>query len=60
MPAMGMAAEHAQAVLEDQGGGAYAGTIQLPSGGAWQVTVTAQRNGRVIASRQPRLSGGGT
>ena len=59
MPAMGMAAQHAQANLEDQGGGAYAGTIQLPSGGAWQVTVTAQRDGKVIASRQVRFSGGG-
>ncbi|MGH9535842.1 MAG: efflux RND transporter periplasmic adaptor subunit [Terriglobales bacterium] len=58
MPAMGMAAEHAEAVLRDQGGGNYAGVVQLPSGGHWEVVVTASRHGQVIARRQLQLSGG--
>lgn len=59
MPAMGMAAQHAAATLADRGGGNYAGVIQLPSGGTWQVAVTARRNGQVIVSRQLHLGGGG-
>lgn len=57
MPQMGMAAEHAAAVLRDRGAGRYAGTIQLPSSGTWQVTVTAKKGGQLIAER--RLSAGG-
>lgn len=49
MPAMGMAAQQARANLRDEGGGNYAGTVTLPSGGAWQLRVTAERNGAVLA-----------
>jgi Barrel-sandwich domain of CusB or HlyD membrane-fusion/YtkA-like len=52
MPAMGMAAEHAVGTLADQGNGNYEGAIQLKSGGTWQVHVTVQRNGQVIATKQ--------
>ena len=52
MPAMGMAAEHAAATLADQGNGKYEGAIQLQSGGTWQVRVTVQRNGQMIATKQ--------
>lgn len=50
MPAMGMAAEHAAAALSAKGQGIYEGPLELPSGGTWQVTVTVQRAGAVIAT----------
>ncbi len=59
MPAMNMPAQHARATLTSQGRGVYTGTIRLPSGGNWQVTVTAMRDGQLIASRQLRLRAGG-
>ena len=52
MPAMGMAAEHASATLADKGNGSYEGPVQLASGGTWQVTVAAQRNGQTVSTRQ--------
>lgn len=52
MPAMGMAAAQVTATLADKGQGVYEGTLHLGSGGTWQVTVTASRNGKTIATRQ--------
>jgi RND family efflux transporter MFP subunit len=59
MPAMGMAAERAAAPLTDQGNGFYEGPLQLESGGTWQVNVTVQRGGKVIATKQLSLSATG-
>jgi Cu(I)/Ag(I) efflux system membrane fusion protein/cobalt-zinc-cadmium efflux system membrane fusion protein len=47
-----MAAERDAAALADKGNGIYEGSVQLSSGGTWQVTVTAQRRGQTIATRQ--------
>ena len=52
MPAMGMAAMNTSATLTDKGNGLYEGAGSLGSGGTWQVTIVAQKNGRTIASRQ--------
>jgi Cu(I)/Ag(I) efflux system membrane fusion protein/cobalt-zinc-cadmium efflux system membrane fusion protein len=52
MPAMGMAAEHAAAALADKGNGVFEGPVQLPSGGTYQVTVTVQRVGQTLATKQ--------
>jgi Cu(I)/Ag(I) efflux system membrane fusion protein/cobalt-zinc-cadmium efflux system membrane fusion protein len=52
MPAMGMAAMQAAVTLTDKGGGVYEGPLQLESGGTWQVTVTAKKNGQTIATKQ--------
>ncbi len=52
MPAMGMAAMNATSKLSDKGYGLYEGTGSLGSGGTWHVTITAQQNGQVIASKQ--------
>jgi RND family efflux transporter MFP subunit len=52
MPAMGMAAARSVATLTEKGGGLYEGPLQLQSAGTWQVTVTAQRDGKTIASKQ--------
>jgi RND family efflux transporter MFP subunit len=52
MPAMGMAAIKKGAVLTDNGDGAYEGSIELPSGGSYQVTIAVQRDGQIITSKQ--------
>ena len=56
MPAMGMAAMRVSAQLADRGGGAYEGSVVLPGGGAWQVTLLAQKNGETVAMKQLSVS----
>lgn len=51
MPAMGMAAMKAAVDLSEKGNGLYEGKGELQSGGTWQVTVTAQQNGAVTATK---------
>lgn len=52
MPAMGMAAMNTTVKLADKGNGLYEGTGSLGSGGTWQVTISVQHNGEVIATKQ--------
>jgi RND family efflux transporter MFP subunit len=52
MPAMGMAAMRTSVTFSDKGNGLYEGSGQLESGGTWQVTILAKKNGQVIASKQ--------
>jgi Cu(I)/Ag(I) efflux system membrane fusion protein len=52
MPAMGMAAMNTTAKLKDEGNGLYEGSGSLGSGGTWQVTISVQANGQVIATKQ--------
>ena len=59
MPAMGMAAMRDVATLADKGNGLYEGPLQLQSGGTWQVTITVQRGGQTIATKQLSLSATG-
>jgi RND family efflux transporter MFP subunit len=56
MPAMGMAAVRTAASLADKGNGAYEGSAQLSTGGTWQVTVTVQRGGQTVATKQLSLT----
>jgi RND family efflux transporter MFP subunit len=56
MPAMGMAAMNATTNLVDKGNGLYEGSGSLDSGGTWQVTITAQKSGQVIATKQLRVN----
>jgi RND family efflux transporter MFP subunit len=56
MPAMGMSATRVEADLADQGDGLYAGSGQLGSGGTWQVTILARKQGQVIVSKQLSLN----
>jgi RND family efflux transporter MFP subunit len=51
MPAMGMAAMSTTVKASAQGGGIYAGQVNLESGGTWQVTVTVRRQGRTLAAK---------
>jgi RND family efflux transporter MFP subunit len=59
MPAMGMAAMNMSAHLTEKGGGIYEGTGDLGSGGTWQVTVVAKKNGMVLATKQVHLNSTG-
>ena len=59
MPAMGMTAMKTSVDLADKGGGLYEGAGELGSGGTWQVTLTAQKNGRVIGTRHFTLNAEG-
>jgi hypothetical protein len=43
----------------DKGAGLYEGSGELGSGGTWQVTITAQQNGRTIASKQLTMNATG-
>ena len=52
MPEMGMAAMRTPVTLRDKGNGVYEGSGQLESGGNWQVTILAKKNGQVVASKQ--------
>ena len=52
MPAMGMAAQHASVSLTEKGNGNYESPLHLDSGGTWQVTITVQRAGTTIATKQ--------
>jgi Cu(I)/Ag(I) efflux system membrane fusion protein/cobalt-zinc-cadmium efflux system membrane fusion protein len=59
MPAMGMAAMTTTAKLTGKGNGLYEGTGILESGGSWQVTITARKDGNTIASKQLRMNAEG-
>ncbi len=59
MPAMGMAATKKLATLAEKGDGVYGGSVDLPSGGSYQVTVTAARDGKTIATKQLIVSATG-
>ncbi|HKV63298.1 MAG TPA: efflux RND transporter periplasmic adaptor subunit [Candidatus Acidoferrum sp.] len=59
MPAMGMAAMRTPVTLSDKGNGLYEGSGQLGSGGTWQVTILARKNGQAIASKRLSVSATG-
>lgn len=59
MPAMGMAAMRTPVSLAEKGSGLYEGGVQLQSGGTWQVTILAKKNGQIIASRQLNITATG-
>src|SRR5882757_47142 len=52
MPAMGMAAMRNPGALSEKGNGVYEGSGVLGSGGTWQTTILAKKNGQTIASKQ--------
>ena len=56
---MGMAAMRDVTTLADKGGGLYEGPLKLETGGTWQVTVTVQRNGQTVATKQLSVSATG-
>lgn len=56
MPAMGMASMNTSTTLTDKGNGLYEGNGSLGSGGTWQVTITVQKGGQIIAIKQLRVN----
>ena len=52
MAEMGMASMRVPASLADKGNGTYEGSAQLDSGGTWQVTIVAKKNGQTVATKQ--------
>jgi Cu(I)/Ag(I) efflux system membrane fusion protein/cobalt-zinc-cadmium efflux system membrane fusion protein len=59
MPAMGMAAINKGTALADKGNGTYEGSLELPSGGSYQVTITAAKDGKTVASKQLNITATG-
>ena len=59
MPAMGMAAQHAATGLTEKDNGVFEGPVQLSSGGTYQVTITVQRGGQTLATKQFSLTATG-
>ena len=59
MPAMGMSAMKTTVTLSDKGNGLYEGQGSLGSGGSWQVTITAQQNGKALATKLLHLNAEG-
>jgi Cu(I)/Ag(I) efflux system membrane fusion protein/cobalt-zinc-cadmium efflux system membrane fusion protein len=59
MPAMGMVASRVAATLSEKGDGLYEAPLQLETGGTWQVTVTVQRDGQTIGSKQLSVNAAG-
>ncbi|HEY2472488.1 MAG TPA: efflux RND transporter periplasmic adaptor subunit [Terracidiphilus sp.] len=59
MPAMGMAAMNTTAKLTEKGNGMYEGGGSLGSGGTWQVTISVQKNGQTIGTKQLRVNATG-
>ncbi len=59
MPAMAMAAMRRVANATGIGGGVYTATINLDSGGGWQVSVSASKGGNQVATLQTNVSASG-
>jgi RND family efflux transporter MFP subunit len=59
MPAMGMAAVRTPVALSDKGNGVYEGSGVLESGGTWQTTILAKKNGQAIVNKQLSVSATG-
>jgi Cu(I)/Ag(I) efflux system membrane fusion protein/cobalt-zinc-cadmium efflux system membrane fusion protein len=59
MPEMGMAAMRTPVSLADKGNGLYKGSGELGSGGTWQVTILAKKNGQTIATKQMSVNATG-
>ena len=59
MPEMGMPAMNVVTPLVEKGDGLYEAQVTLESGGIWKVTITAIKNGTVLATKQLSLQAQG-
>lgn len=59
MPQMGMVAMNVVTPLVEKRNGMYEGQVNLDSGGTWQLTITANKNGTVLATKQVSLNAEG-
>ena len=60
MPEMGMAAMNVVTPLSEKGVGVYEGQATLENGGTWKITITALKNGAVLATKQLSLQAQGS
>src|SRR5215831_5316420 len=56
MAEMGMAAMSVDTSLPEKAGGNYEGRVSLNGGGTWQITITAMKNGAIVAIKQLRMT----
>ncbi|HVA41133.1 MAG TPA: efflux RND transporter periplasmic adaptor subunit [Candidatus Binataceae bacterium] len=56
MPSMGMSSMKVTATAKETEAGVYAAQMTIPSGGSWQMTVTATKGATVLAHRQLSIS----
>jgi RND family efflux transporter MFP subunit len=56
MPSMGMASMKLAATAKETDAGIYSAQMTIPSGGSWQMTVTATKGATVLAHRQLSIS----
>jgi Cu(I)/Ag(I) efflux system membrane fusion protein/cobalt-zinc-cadmium efflux system membrane fusion protein len=59
MPEMSMPALNVLTPMTEKGGGIYEGQVTLESGGTWRLTITALKNGAVLATKQLSLQAQG-
>jgi Cu(I)/Ag(I) efflux system membrane fusion protein/cobalt-zinc-cadmium efflux system membrane fusion protein len=59
MPQMGMAAMNVRTQLSEKADGVYEGQVNLETGGTWQVTITATKNGAMLGTRQLSINAEG-
>ena len=59
MPSMGMAAIQNSFRLKNAGNGLYQGSVDLPNGGLWQLTITVKRGDALLATKQLRINAEG-
>ncbi len=59
MPEMGMAEMNATAQLEDLGNGTYKGSLELGSGGTWQVAISVEQSGKLVLTKHQNLTATG-
>jgi membrane fusion protein, copper/silver efflux system len=59
MSEMGMPAMNTASRLAENSPGVYAGSIELGSGGTWQVTITAERDGKTVLNKRISVSATG-
>ena len=59
MPEMAMAAMRRVATATAHGNGTYTATINLDSGGGWQVSASASKAGQQVATLQTNVSASG-
>jgi Cu(I)/Ag(I) efflux system membrane fusion protein/cobalt-zinc-cadmium efflux system membrane fusion protein len=59
MPGMGMAAMNVVTALTEKSRGVYEGRVGLESGGTWQITISATKEGAVVATKQLSIAAEG-
>lgn len=59
MPQMGMAAMNVVTPLVEKRSGIYEGQVNLDSGGTWQITITANKNGTMLVTKKVSLNAEG-